>query len=1102
MASSSSVAACCLAAILQGIGGWVHAAALPPLDFNREVRPILAEHCLACHGQDAKTRKGDLRLDLRDEALAAKAFLPGQAAESELIKRLHSTDPEEVMPPPELVKGKALSPEEIVVLTRWINEGAAYADHWSFIPPRSTAVPDPAAAGEAGFVRGPVDAFVLEGLHAKGWRPAEPATRERWLRRATLDLTGLPPTPAQIDAFLADASPDAFEKVVDRLLASPAYGERMAMDWLDVARYADTYGRHEDADMTVWPYRDWVIRAFNDNLPYDQFITWQTAGDLLPDPTRDQMIATTFNRLAQQSNEAGSNPEEFRIEQVADRVRTTGTAFLGLTLECARCHDHKFDPITQKDYYSMAAFLNNIDELGLFAVFTGGVPTPSMLLFNEAEEQRLAELRDQRAALEARLDVVHAEGAARFAEALKQERPPAPLQTAPAAPPASRSLWSRLSGFFGTDATPSPAAAPALPAAAAATPAAFIRFESANDKMIPNDADPTRPAVMKSKTKLSPNGHTGRGFLFDGFNAVSIPSVPEVHRHEAFSFGLWVKPGRVLPRAVVAHRSRSGVDSAMRGLELILEENRPSLALVHFSPGNEIRLSATQAIPLNEWTHLAATYDGSSRAGGLTLYVNGRPAEARVVRDSLYRDIVYREKWGDSTEKDQGESVLPFTIGARFNDASFHEGAVDDVVFFLGCLSAPEIARLGHPAAEVPAEAWLDWWLREKDAPWRALQSERTAVRAGINEIESNAIDLMVMKEQEGAQRATHVLHRGVWNERREEVGPATPSVLGPLPVDAPRNRLGLARWLTSRENPLVSRVAVNRVWQMLFGHGLVVKSEDFGTRSPLPSHPELLDWLAVHFMESGWDLQSLCRELVLSSTYRQDSRPRDAEWLAADPDNMHLARGPRQRLPAEQVRDLALAASGLLVPTVGGPSVKPYQPAGLWEDSGTQHEYVQGKGPDLRRRSLYTFWRRTLPPPSMTVFDAPSREFCKARRENTTTPLQSLVLMNDPQFIEASRVLAARLVAEHPASPEARLTEACRLLTSQTLTPAETAAVSRYYQRELEKFTADPVAAAILLTANGEAPPPDPSLPPAEVAATTLVVRLLFNFGETTMKP
>jgi len=359
-----------------------------------------------------------------------------------------------------------------------------------------------------------------------------------------------------------------------------------------------------------------------------------------------------------------------------------------------------------------------------------------------------------------------------------------------------------------------------------------------------------------------------------------------------------------------------------------------------------------------------------------------------------------------------------------------------------------------------------------------------------------------VMKEQEGAQRATHVLHRGVWNERREEVGPATPSVLGPLPVDAPRNRLGLARWLTSRENPLVSRVAVNRVWQMLFGHGLVVKSEDFGTRSPLPSHPELLDWLAVHFMESGWDLQSLCRELVLSSTYRQDSRPRDAEWLAADPDNMHLARGPRQRLPAEQVRDLALAASGLLVPTVGGPSVKPYQPAGLWEDSGTQHEYVQGKGPDLRRRSLYTFWRRTLPPPSMTVFDAPSREFCKARRENTTTPLQSLVLMNDPQFIEASRVLAARLVAEHPASPEARLTEACRLLTSQTLTPAETAAVSRYYQRELEKFTADPVAAAILLTANGEAPPPDPSLPPAEVAATTLVVRLLFNFGETTMKP
>jgi hypothetical protein len=1070
------------------------------LDFNREVRPILAEHCLACHGQDAKARKGELRLDVREEAVAAGAVVPGKSSESGLIKRVHATDPDEVMPPPDSSKGTPLTPAEMAVLTRWIDEGAAYAAHWAFIPPAAAPVPVIELGAEGGFVRGPVDAFVLKHLRDRNWRPAEPAGRETWLRRVTFDLTGLPPTPGETDGFLADDAPDAFEKVVDRLLASPAYGERLAMDWLDVARYADTYGRHEDADMTVWPYRDWVIRAFNENLPYDQFVTWQTAGDLLPNPTRDQMVATTFNRLAQQSNEAGSNAEEFRIEQVADRVHTNGTAFLGLTMECARCHDHKFDPLTMKDYYSMAAFLNNIDELGLFAVFTGGVPPPSMLLFNQDEESRLAELRPRLRQLEERQAVLRGEAAPRFAAALKRERPPAPATPAPAvAPPAG--WWQRLTGFFGGS-KPAPAASSAPPSAAPAKPVAFIRFESANDKLIPNDADPAKPAEMKSKAKITAAGRTGHGFHFDGFNAVNIDAVPELHRQDPFSFALWVKPSRVHSRAVVAHRSRSGIDSAMRGFELVLEENRPSFALVHFSPGNEIRIAATQALPVNEWTHLAATYDGSSRAAGLTLYLNGRPAEARVVRDSLYRDIVYREKWGDSIEKDSGRSVLPFSLGARFNDASFTEGTVDDVAFFLGCLSAPEIARLTDPTAPVAEESWIDWWLREKDEPWRALAAELTSVRAAINEIESNAIDLMVMKENDGPRRPTHVLKRGTWNQPGEEVAPETPAALGTMPAEFPRNRLGYARWLTSRQNPLVSRVAVNRLWQMFFGRGLVPKSEDFGTRSPLPSQPDLLDWLAVRFIDGGWDTKALCREIVLSSTYRQDSLPRDMAWLEADPDNEHLARGPRRRLPAEQVRDLALATSGLLVPTLGGPSVRPYQPARLWEESGTQHEYLPSTGDGLYRRSLYTFWRRTLPPPSMSVFDAPSREFCKPRRETTTTPLQSLVLMNDPQFLEAARVLAARLVAGHPASPEARIAEAGRRLTSRAFTAEQSAALLRYYHQELEKFTADPASATTLFSTNGEAPPPDPALPAAEVAATTMVVRLLFNFGETTMKP
>ncbi len=1084
------------------------AAAETAPDFNREVRPILAEHCLACHGQDAKARKGDLRLDVREEAVATGAIVPGRASESEMIVRLHAADPDDVMPPPSAAKGQPLTPEDIAVLTRWIDGGAPYASHWAFVPPSAPAVPTFDAGVEDGFVRGPIDAFVLDHLRARQWRPADPAPRDVWLRRVTLDLTGLPPTPAEIDAFLADTAPDAFEMVVDRLLAAPAYGERLATDWLDVARYADTYGRHEDADMIVWPYRDWVIRAFNENLPYDQFITWQTAGDLLPNPTRDQLIATAFNRLAQQSNEAGSNPEEFRIEQVADRVHTNGTALLGLTLECARCHDHKFDPFTMKDYYSMAAFLNNIDELGLFAVFTGGIPPPSILLFSPDEEKELAELRPRAQGLEEQLARHRAEAAARFTESLTSERPPAPAAPALAAAPPPRSWWQRVTGFFGGSsssaaATPSPAPVSVpVPSAAPATPAAFIRFNSADEKLIPNEADPDQPAEMKSKTKLAVGGHTGHGFHFDGFNAVNIHAVPEVHRSDPFSFALWIKPDHVHPRAVIAHRSRSGVDSAMRGYELILEENRPAFALVHFSPGNEIRIAATQAVPAGTWTHIAATYDGSSRASGLTLYINGRPAETRIVRDHLYRDIVYREKWGDSTEKDNGDRILPFSLGARFNDTSFTHGTVDDFIFFRGCLSAPEVARLADPAASIADADWLDWWLREKDETWRALHTELTEVRAAINEVESNAVDLMIMKENDGPRRPTHVLRRGVWNQPGEEVVPDTPAALGLLPADFPRDRLGYARWLTSRENPLVSRVAVNRLWQLFFGRGLVPHSEDFGTRSPLPSHADMLDWLAVHFMDSGWDIKALCRQITLSSAYRQASLPRDLAWLEADPENTHLARGPRYRLPAEQVRDLALAASGLLVPAIGGPSVKPYQPAGLWEDSGTQHAYKQDHGDALYRRSLYTFWRRTLPPPTMTVFDAPTREFCKPRRESTTTPLQSLVLMNDPQFIEAARVLAARLVTDHPAAPGARIADASRRLVGRPLDPAQAEAVLHYYQQELESFTADPAAATALLTANGEAPPPDAALPAAEVAATTSVIRLLFNFGETTMKP
>ncbi len=1065
------------------VAGSVCFAAEKPVDFTREVQPILAQHCLACHGQDAKARKGDLRLDVRADALAAEAFAPGRGAESELIKRLVTTDADDRMPPPE--KGPALSEAEVSVLRRWIDEGAPYAPHWAFVPPRAEKVPQPADAEN--FVRGPIDAFVLEGLAAKNWQPAGPAAKETWLRRVTFDLTGLPPTLAETDAFLADASDTAYGTVVDRLLAAPAYGERMAVSWLDAARYADTYGRHEDADMTVWPYRDWVIRAFNDNLPFDQFITWQTAGDLLPNPTRDQLIATCFNRLAQQSNEAGSNAEEFRIEQVADRVHTNGQAFLGLTMECARCHDHKFDPLSMRDYYGMAGFLGNIDELGLFAVYTGGVPPPSLLLPDDAQEKRLATLRGEISALEAKLPAVKKAAEARYAAFLTTERPPQPRATA------APGTWDKITGFFRKK--PLPAAAPAAPVTA-------VRFDTLEEKNLPNDADATQPAMLKLKTKLV-EGHTGHGVKFDAHNYVYIPSVPEMHRHEPFSFGLWVKPAdTVHKRAVIAHRSRSGIDSAMRGFELVLNENRPSFGIVHFSPGNEIRIESPTPLEPGKWTHLAVTYDGSSRAAGMRLWVNGAVAKTDVVRDGLYRDIVYRAEWGDDTAKDETESAIRMTLGNRHNDAPFHEGTVDDFVFHRGELSAAEVRRLAEPEAVIADSEWFDWWLRERDADWMAAQKELQAKRGEVNDIESNALEIMVMKEKPGAPRVAHVLNRGQWNQPKEEVAPATPAALGEFPPEFPRNRLGYARWLTDRRNPLVARVAVNRVWQVFFGRGLVATSEDFGTRAPLPSHPELLDWLAVRFIDSGWNVKQLCREIALSSTYRQSSLPRNAEWLREDPENRWFARGPRQRLQAEQVRDMALAVSGLLSPRLGGPSVKPYQPAGLWEDGGTQHTYVQGTGEALHRRSLYTFWRRTMAPPAMTMFDAPTREFCRSRRDSTTTPLQSLVLMNDPQFTEAARVLAAKLVAELPGAPEARIERLFRLLTGKRPTPGEAATILTYFRAEEERLRAEPASATTLLRENGEEPPPATDLPAAEVAATTLVVRLLFSFAETTVKP
>jgi hypothetical protein len=621
-------------------------------------------------------------------------------------------------------------------------------------------------------------------------------------------------------------------------------------------------------------------------------------------------------------------------------------------------------------------------------------------------------------------------------------------------------------------------------------------FENLSNKQLVNAGTVSRPGKLRINSSLT-EGRFGRGLRFSGDNAVIVDGIDELSRCDSFSFSLWVKPQIPMERAVLVHRSRSGIDAASRGFELILDQMRPSFALAHFSPGNEIRVRDSRSLPVGEWTHLACTYDGSSRAAGLSLYVNGQKVEAEVVRDHLYRDIVYREAWGDDDGKDGVD--LTVAIGGRHNDASFREGVIDDFTFHLCELTAPEVAQLtGQPDHSAP-EAWFDWFLRDQDAEWRAGRARVDALRRQENELSSEAVELMVMKEMGGPRRPTHVLHRGQFNEPRQAVEPAPPAFLPPLPEGAPRNRLGFAQWLVARENPLTARVTVNRFWQVFFGRGLVETTEDFGTQGKLPDHPELLDWLAVEFMDRGWDVKALCREVVLSATYGQSSLPRDKAWLDRDPENVQLARGPRRRLAAEAVRDLALAVSGLLQPQVGGPSVKPYQPAGLWQEAGTQHSYKQDHGAGLYRRSMYDFWRRTLPPPNMTIFDAPTREFCRVRRETTTTPMQALVLMNDVQFMEAARCLAARLLSEPNISRRAET--AFRLMTSQRPSVEQRRGLAAFLAAERARLEAQPAQARTLLDESGEAPLP-PAAPVADLAATTLMVRMLFGFSETTMVP
>ncbi|MDF1756424.1 MAG: DUF1553 domain-containing protein [Verrucomicrobiales bacterium] len=999
------------------------------------MRPILSDKCFKCHGPDSKNQKSSFRIDTFEEATKSHdgyvGVTPGDLEKSEVHHRIHTDDPGDLMPPP---KSKmALTAEEKKTLDQWIKEGGTYEKHWS-LNELPAEIPVPEMEG----VTNPVDRFIRKELQNRKMTHSPPAPPEKWLRRVTFDLTGLPPSIEEIDAFLSDSSPEKYQKVVDRLLNSTAYAERMTSEWLDVARYSDTYGFQVDRNREVWPWRDWVVQSFQNNLSYDKFITWQVAGDLLPDATRDQILATTFNRLHPQKVEGGSVEEEFRIEYVADRVHTFGTAFMGLTMECCRCHDHKYDPISQKDYYSLSAFFSNIDEAGLYSYFTPSVPTPTLELPTEKQEADLKAARLEVGKLEQQIEELKS-GAL---EAYKTWKMNFPLDK---------------NGLV-----------------------AHLDFEGNAKNQFPNLVDPKSPAKTTAENILVP-GKVGKAVQLSGDDAINLPSgVGNFTRDQPFSVALWLKTPDLKERAVIFRRSKAWTDAASRGYEMLLEDGKPSAALVHFYPGNAIRVRARDPLPVNEWHHLAMTYDGSSRADGLKIYIDGTAIETEVVRDNLSREIV-----------GGGDDFIG--LGQRMRDRGFKNGLVDEFYVYDREITAIEAMSLCDPekSASLVDSERFDYFLstayppmQELFASLRKAREKRSKIRKGIREI-------MVMRELPGEPKPAYILDRGVYDARAEPVSPQTPSALPPIEVENP-NRLDLAQWLTSNDHPLTARVAVNRYWQMMFGRGLVSTSEDFGSQGRLPSHPELLDWLARDFIAHGWDLHHLFRRIVLSETYRQSSAVSSSQ-RERDPENIWLARSPSYKLPAEMIRDNALAVSGLLSDNVGEAAVKPY-------DLNVSFKPIKpDAGEKLYRRSVYTFWKQTGPSPLMMTLDASKRDVCRVKREQTASPLQSLVLLNSPQFIEAARVTAENLIENYSDDNTAIIEECFRLFTSRSPDQRELEILNHLIAEQAAIFESSPDKAKDYLKTGSKKA--SDKFDPARVAVVTQLVSTLMNFDESITK-
>ena len=1037
------------------------------VDFRTEVRPLLSDNCFQCHGPDAATRTADLRLDRQEGLFGERAHgtpvVPGNAEASLVYQRI--TQPNAALRMPPEYSHKSLEQAEIERIREWIEEGAEWTGHWAFEIPQRPELP---SVRNEDWIRNPIDNFVLARLEQEGLEPAPEASRSLLARRVALDVTGLPPKPENLAEFLKDEAPGAYQRYLNRLFGSKAYGEHRARYWLDAARYADTHGIHIDNYREMWPYRDWVIDAFNRNLPFDQFTLQQVAGDLLPNPTMDQLIASGFYRCNATTNEGGVIPEEYEVIYAKDRADTTGTVFLSLTVGCATCHDHKFDPITQRDFYALTAYFRNTTQY----VMDGNISdTPPFIIVPSDED------RD-------RFDTLR--------KTLRETR--LFLQQSAADPGERFEKWLAR-GKYRNLHSPLQTAKPAL--------------QVSNSEIVSNG--------KRSPLSLPDGVETADGpaenvdaLHFRGDAFLELPS-SKIDTGKPFSIAFWIRHPKKAGRYVVV--SQTDPDDKMRGWSIVLRGQEIIFRMtsvqaeesssIEILPNNQYRLQP------GNWRHVTVTYDGSGERAGLSIYYNGERMP--------FQGSEYFAKLEGAVGSDR-----PVLIGRGFfeedNDTmllGFGGGGIADVRLYNRELSLEEAnvvanwptlaaARAKQPEALNATEKRILGlhFLNLHDQAYRSDFLEAKRAERAIREIRRRGAVTHVMQENEGSEAAAHILFRGLYNQRREKVPAATPGFLPSLPWAGNASRLHLAKWLINDTNPLTARVAVNRFWQQIFGTGLVRTSDDFGAQGEPPSHPDLLDWLAVEFRENDWDVKGLLRTILSSATFRQSSEA-DGDKLQIDPQNRLLSRGARFRMDAEMLRDYGLAASGILVEKIGGPSVKPYQPEGVWEavamlDSNTRF-YKRETGDKLYRRSLYTFWKRAAPPASMQIFNAPTREHATVWRERTNTPLQALVTMNDTQFVEAARYLAQAALRKSGAKFDARLGFMTVRLLSREFGSGERQVAEQSYRNFLQHFQSNEEDARQLL-ATGEWPL-DESLPLTELAAWTMLANQLMNLDEALNK-